>query len=180
MMTGLDDTNSQRNHDFLSLYVQNQKRIYGYILSVVSNWSRAEDIMQETTLLMWRKFDDFRQGTSFSGWGIQIAKYKIREFRRKVRKETGLSQQVLDALSDRAEDYYTNDDARMKALEACINKLKAEDYALIRMRYAGNSTIKGMALSLGRSIQGLYKVMARIHANLVICVRRSLEAGAIE
>jgi RNA polymerase sigma-70 factor (ECF subfamily) len=169
-----NNTDSQKMQNFLSLYVKSQKRIYGYILSVVSNWSDTEDIMQETTSLMWQKFDDFQEGTNFSGWGIQIAKYKIREFRRKSRKLSELSEQVLNTLASRAETYYSEPDVQLTALEKCIKKLKTEDMALIQMRYEDGATIKDMALRLGRPIQGLYKVMARIHASLVICVRRSL------
>lgn len=180
MVDNTDKTNTLKTQDFLAHYVQNQKRIYGYILSVVANWSDADDIMQETTTLMWQKFNEFQVGTSFSGWGIQIAKYKILEFRRSNPRRPDLSEQVLTALAERAETYYSDTDAPMKALEQCIKKLKAEDHALIQMRYAENTTIKTMAIHLGRSIQGLYKVMSRIHANLVICVRRSLAAEGLE
>lgn len=174
MGTHYNTTDSQKTQNFLSLYVKNQKRIYGYILSVVSNWSDSEDIMQETTSLMWQKFDDFQEGTNFSSWGIQIAKHKIREFRRKSPKLSNLSEQVLNILANRAETYYSEPDVHLTALEKCIKKLKTGDMALIQMRYEDGTTIKDIALRLGRPIQGLYKVMARIHASLVICVRRSL------
>ena len=103
-----------------------------------------------------------------------MAKYKIREFQRKNNKLNHLSEQVLSTLATRAETYYAEPDVQLKALEDCINKLRTEDMALIQMRYEDGTSIKDIALRLGRPIQGLYKVMARIHANLVLCVRRSL------
>ncbi len=179
-MAKSDNNPMQRTQQFLSYYVEGQKRIYGYILSVVSNWSDADDIMQETCSLMWQKYDEFQPGTSFHAWGIQVAKYKICEFRRKERKQMDLSERVVEGLMDRAETYYEDIDARFEALERCIRKLRANDNGLIQMRYAENLTIKDMALRLGRSIHGLYKVMARIHADLVICMRRSLSVESTE
>lgn len=168
--------NSEVTQKFLGLYVQNQKRIHGYILSVTSNWSDAEDILQETTTLMWEKFSKFEDGTNFASWGIQIAKYKILEHRRGKRKYPDLSDRVLDELMDHAEKRQGRFDSAQNALERCIKKLSVSDYKLVQMRYTQNHTIKDIALQLERPVQGLYKVMARIHSNLLLCVRGQLKA----
>lgn len=172
-MVKSDNNPLQETQRFLSYYVKDQKRIYGYILSVVSDWQDTDDILQETTALMWQKFNEFQEGTSFTAWGIQVAKYKIREFHRRHRKQVQLSEQVLEVLENRAQTYYSHPNPRLETLENCIKRLRPKDYALIQMRYTENTTIKDIALRLGRSVHGLYKVMSRIHADLVICVRRS-------
>ncbi len=55
------DSNNKKTKIFLSLLMANQRRINSYILSVVPNFSDADDIMQETISVMWRKFDRFEK-----------------------------------------------------------------------------------------------------------------------
>lgn len=81
---------NHRNRDqqdgvFMSLVVSNQRSIWAFILCLVANKADAEDILQETLLEMWRKFDTFEVGTDFIAWGVTIAKYKIHEFRKKTK-----------------------------------------------------------------------------------------------
>ena len=174
-----DKNNPQMTQKFLGYYVQNQKRIYGYILSVVSNWSDVEDILQDTTSLMWKKFDEFTEGTSFSGWGIQIAKYKVLEFRRKNRKEVDLGTEfsVLCQLNGGTEVYMYKGKANLFAgkknanktselLEAgagrkidnkncAVKKIVVEEHALVRnVDSSSNMLWKGQSVSLADIVGG--------------------------
>lgn len=167
--------NSETTQKFLGYYVQNQKRIHGYILSVTSNWSDAEDILQDSTTLMWQKFDQFEEGTNFASWGIQIAKYKILEHRRKHKKQIDISEEVFEELLEQAEQSQDKYGSTQNALERCLKKLSVNDYKLVQMRYMQNNSIKDMALKLERPVHGLYKVMARIHSSLLLCVRGQIK-----
>ena len=50
---------------FVSLFASHQARIYSFILSRIPNFSEADDVMQETSKMMWIKFDEFERGTDF-------------------------------------------------------------------------------------------------------------------
>ena len=78
-------TESSQTNEFLRLLMANQKRIYAFILATVPNRQDADDLFQETVLLMWSKFDDFQRGTSFVAWGITVAKYQILSVRSATR-----------------------------------------------------------------------------------------------
>lgn len=67
-------------------------------------------------------------------------------------------------------------DARLSALENCLNKLAERDRTLIQMRYEKDITIKEISRRVKRPIHGLYKAMARIHNTLLQCVRLRLAA----
>lgn len=60
----MNDTS--RTNEFLQLLMANHKRIYAFILGMVANYQDAEALFQETILVMWSKFDQFEQGTSFT------------------------------------------------------------------------------------------------------------------
>lgn len=159
---------------FLKLFLENQQRIYGFILTLVSDWSDADDIMQETTSTMWQKFSGFHIGSSFSSWGMKIARFKVLEFRRKKRSEPSFDDSVIKAIINRSEAINDQFDKRLSALEKCLDALPEQDRRLLRMRYEQNITIKEIANRLERPFHGLYKVMSRIHSVLTLCVRRKL------
>ena len=37
------------------MFVKNQRRIYGYILTVVPDCNEADDLFQQTSLVLWEK-----------------------------------------------------------------------------------------------------------------------------
>ena len=84
----------------------NHKRIYAFILGMVANYQDAEDIFQQTILIMWSKFDRYERGTSFTSWGATVAKYEILNARmvqilseRKYRHRLGLRHGRTKALA---------------------------------------------------------------------------------
>jgi RNA polymerase sigma-70 factor (ECF subfamily) len=155
----------------------NQRRIFGFILTLVPSRTCAEDLMQDTIMIMWRKFSDFKKGGNFAAWGITIARYNILKFRRE-KKNTCIkfSSEAFEELTQRTAVMTTKLDERFKALEGCLGKLNEHDGSLIQMRYSRNLSIKEIAQKVGRPVQGMYKAMARIHNVLQECINRTLAA----
>ncbi|MFC1762069.1 sigma-70 family RNA polymerase sigma factor [Planctomycetota bacterium] len=160
---------------FLQLLMANQQRIYAFILGMVFNRSDADDVMQEATIVMWRKFGEFRPGTDFVAWGVTIAKYQVLGFRQKHRSLLlRFSEETLQALEADADSMLSQLDSRLDAMEHCMAKLKGRDRELVQMRYTQDMTVKKVAERIGRSIHTVYKSLGRIHDLLLHCVRRQL------
>ncbi|MBN2314904.1 MAG: sigma-70 family RNA polymerase sigma factor [Sedimentisphaerales bacterium] len=168
---------NQRVQEFVELLTAHQVRIRGYILSLVRNYNDAEDIMQETSRMMWTRFSDFEPGTDFLAWGRTIAFYRILEYRHS-REQKGKSQIFHDELfhileseakarkKDRSQDY-------LHYLRDCLKKLVTHDRLLLRMRYEQNLKVREIARRVGVTIQSVYRNMARIQSQLQLCVQRS-------
>jgi len=170
-------SDSSKTNEFLRLLMANQKRIYAFILATVPNQVDADDLFQETVLLMWSKFDSFARGTSFTAWGITVAKYQILSVRKRhSTRSVLLSRAAMDLLHDEAQPFVEQTDSRMQALRKCIDKLDQRDYELICLRYRDEVSVKSIAEQMGRSIQGIYKRIARIHDVLLRCVRKAISA----
>ena len=56
----------ERVDAFVRLLGQNQRRLFLYVMSMVPNWNDAEEIIQETNLVLWREFARFQPGTNFA------------------------------------------------------------------------------------------------------------------
>ncbi|MCP4451227.1 MAG: sigma-70 family RNA polymerase sigma factor [Planctomycetes bacterium] len=155
-----------------------QHRIYAFILTLVPNWSDADDLMQETTEVMWRKFQDEGQINHFCAWGKGIARNKIMNFYAKKKRERVLfDDSLLDDVIEREEKTSLHEELRVQTLKKCLQKLRPNDRYLIQVLYGHEITIKKLAEEVKRPVQGLYKAMARIHHSLLQCVRRSLSTA---
>jgi RNA polymerase sigma-70 factor (ECF subfamily) len=171
-----DRKNPDLRDGFLQLFTKNQSRIYGYIISLVGNLNDSEDIFQEAASAMWHNYDKYQQGTDFAAWGIRIARNKVIDYVRKLkRNKVFYSDETLRLISDYQDSQSQLRERRVKALEECLSKLSAEDQTLVRMRYSQHATTKSVADRFGRSVGGLYKTFSRIHVILYRCIQQQLE-----
>lgn len=160
---------------FIEYYAREQKRIFLYILSMVHHQSDAEDILQQTASEMWSQFDRFEKGTNFVSWGIAIAKYKVLGYWKKQRKQRQfLSLEVYEQVARELQNAEGRSDNRKSALQGCLKKLKESDRQMLSMHYEGGLSYLGIAEQLNRSKTGIYKIMARVHADLQRCIKRTL------
>src|SRR4051794_3676119 len=151
------EINLASEEGFLQLFLANERRIFAFLLALVPVWSDAEDLLQETSVVMWRKLDGFEPGTDFGAWALSIARYQVLNHRKKQRRERVIfSEQTLELLADGMETLSQGADARRDALEDCLKKLKARDRELIQWRYQPGASTQGVADRVGHSIQAVY------------------------
>lgn len=171
----LNNQQSDRASDFMHRLIADQHRIYAFILTLVPNWFDAEDLMQETVEVMWRKYQDSDQINNFCAWGKGMARNKIMNFYAKKRRERVLfDDSLLKEVIVLEEKTSRQEELRVQALQKCLHRLHSNDLHLIQILYGHDITIKKLAEEIKRPVQGLYKTIARIHNNLLQCVRRSL------
>ena len=62
---------SDRNEVFVELLMLHQQRLYGFIYTLVPNPADAEDLLQQTSLVLWQKFRRVRSRQEFSRVGLR-------------------------------------------------------------------------------------------------------------
>lgn len=176
----MSDTDRHSDKDpragkFMALLVPNQRRILAFILSLVPNKLDTEDILQETLAEMWNKFDRFEMGTDFVAWGCTIAKYKVIEFRRRV-KNTRLqfNDSLVQILEIESDQKLKKMSCYIDALQQCMQKLTRKEIGFLKQRYEDDLTLTKIASRTGISFQGVHKAISIIHSKLVRCIRTSL------
>lgn len=168
---------SERYKEFLRLLMANQHRIFGFIFALVPDMEAAEDLQQETMLVLWEKYQEFKPGTNFAAWGIQIARNKVYQYyhEKSRRKVVSFSEEALDNLIGNT-DVFDQTSERIKALQKCLSEISESDRKLLQMRYVSNRTFKQIAQEIQKPLPGLYKHMAKVHYLLQRCVQRTLAA----
>ena len=123
-----------RGAEFLRLFLQHQRRIYGLILALVPNGPDADDILQETSAVLWQKFDEFDPGSNYAAWALRIARYQVMAYySTRRRQKARLSDETLDAVVERMASRTEREDVRSVALDGCLADLSEEDRRLIEL-----------------------------------------------
>jgi len=160
---------------FAQLLATCQRRVFLYALGLVHNAADAEEILQETNLVLWRKFDEYRPGTDFARWACRIAYYEVLKSReRKPRAECLFSSEFIEVLAVEAQNSMDLLESRREALTHCLGKLRSTDRQLVVLRYQQDATTRSVARALGRSVQGTRKTLHRIRTALLSCIERTL------
>jgi len=169
---------ARRNNDFMRLFIGNQRRFYGLILTLVPNIADADDLIQETATQMWQKFDDFVPGTDFAAWGLSFARFMVLSFykKRKAQSRVAFDAELIDSIADEISEVTPSSDRRHEALRGCLGKLPEQTRRLIELRYATGATGKSVAEQLSKSVESIYKAISRTHEALLRCVERTLAA----
>jgi RNA polymerase sigma-70 factor (ECF subfamily) len=164
--------------EFVRLLIANQPRIYAYSVSLLPNWADADEVFQETGIVLWSKREEFRPGTSFLAWACQIALNKVFNLRkRQARSRLVFNDEFLSAVSDYRLEASERIESRGVALKGCVEKLKPRDRELLEQWYQKRGTTKNMAQQLGRPIDTIYKAMRRIRTALYHCVTENMREG---
>ena len=169
----------EQRKQLMLLITQHQRRIFTYIHALVPDRHDAEDLLQETNLVICEKFSEFKPGTDFAAWACQIAWWRVRAARQKfARSKVVFDDGVLEKVAHTALALRDETDPRHAALEHCLQKLHERDRELVLTRYEFGCNVKAAAQRSGRSVLAAYKALGRIRKLLLDCVSNRIAAGA--
>ncbi len=159
------------------LFVQYQPAVRSYLLSMLPDFSLADDVMQEVFLVVTRKAGDFQVGTSFPAWVKTIARFKALEaIRTRRRQEESLSEEVIEALGTDLRPFHTNIDERLEWLAACLAELAPQARRSIELRYRNDHLPPEIAQRMGCTVPSVNVTLSRARAFLRDCVLRKMAA----
>lgn len=163
--------------EFVRLLMANERRIFAHIMALLPNVADAEDALQETSIVLWRKFSEYRRGTDFTAWAFSIAFNVTRNhLAKRHRCRVKFDERLLADVAEDAGQMRDELDLAGSAVLDCVEELTPRDRDLLQRRYETGATIKSVALAVGRPVEGLYKAMRRIHDTLFDCVQRNLSS----
>lgn len=160
--------------EFVRLLGENQRRITLYVMGLVPNWNDAEEIVQETTVLLWQEFEKFRSGTNFAAWACKVAYFCVLAWRKKrSREKLQFSSEFLESISEELAAEPQRREERERQLAECVGKLPADQQKVLVLRYGESCEIEDLAERVGRTVAACYRLLSRIRHNLFECVNRT-------
>jgi RNA polymerase sigma-70 factor len=161
--------------EFARLFSRHARRIYGFIMTLVFSHHDAEEVFQNTSVVLWNKFGEFSPGSNFFAWASRIAYFEVLGHMKQQRRARVLSQEAFDSLADEALAMSDETGARQEALEECLSRLATTDRKLVEERYYFQRPPKQIAAMHSRSVDSVYRALSRIHNTLLRCVERNME-----
>jgi RNA polymerase sigma-70 factor (ECF subfamily) len=167
-----DDTGA--TSDFVDLMTQHQGRLYGYVLSLSGDPDVANDVLQETNIVLWKQWRQFELGSNFKAWSFRIAHFQFMAYRQKrLRDKVLFSDELLASLASEAMVVDERHEEQTAALEKCLELLPQRSRAAIHLRYADQLNVGEMARQLGRNVNAVYQILFRARQSLIECVQKT-------
>ena len=167
------------SEEHVRLIAQAQRRLYAFIFSLVQHPSDADDILQETNLVLWRKRETYEPGTNYFAWAFAIARLQVLAFRsRQPRKKLLFDDDLLEEIAAVASTESAHYDSRNAALQNCLQKLSTSQRDLISRRYQAGGAVSSMAAEVGKTTKAVSASLRRVRDKLRQCIERTLSAEA--
>jgi RNA polymerase sigma-70 factor (ECF subfamily) len=166
----------ERRTDFAERLRRHQAQLFGYIYSLVRDLDDADDLFQQTSLVLWDKFDRFDPSRSFLAWACGVARFEVSNFlRSRGRRRLCFCDDLQLLLIEAHEDLEREPlEGHRDALAGCMKKLRQVDQDLLEACYGRSARIPEVARHWGRSAQSIHNSLRRIRRALFACVRVSL------
>ncbi|MDP6558212.1 MAG: sigma-70 family RNA polymerase sigma factor [Pirellulaceae bacterium] len=165
-----------RYEAFVRLLLQHEPRVRAFLRGLLPSWQDVEEVMQEASLVAWRKFGDFGDGSSFGGWLLTIARFEaLKHRRRAARSPLVFTDDLWNLLADEASEENVQQ-IRHQHLEECLEKLAPGKREVLLKVHSPGVVMREVALESGKGEQAFYKAIQRLRAALLDCVSKAMAA----
>jgi RNA polymerase sigma-70 factor (ECF subfamily) len=160
---------------FLSLFLRSEREVFRYVAALVPNVADAEDIVQQTALALWEKFDAYDPGRPFTPWACRFALNKTRQWLdRRQRWQLLLAGGLAEELAQRRDELQPELDRRLAHLDGCVGKLPQEQRLLVEGYYYRRAGVDALAGESHRSVDATYKTLQRVRHALQKCIETAV------
>jgi len=161
----------QDKQEFLRHFLSSESSLRGYILTHVRDFTVAEDLLQQSALVLWQKFEQYDPGRPFLAWALGVARLEILNAARR-RPGRSLVESDLDGLV--VGEYLRLESElplRRQLLRSCLKHLPASMTEAVRLRYEEGFNLDQIAAQLGKSLAAVKVTLHRARISLQDCVR---------
>ncbi len=175
---GMSDSERDRRA-VMRLALEHRAQLWGFLVGLTKDPGKAEDLFQNTYLVLCEKWDQYRPGTNFLAWARQIARF---EFLASVdpdrRPFVTAEMEVLESAMRAADSGKEPPSSRREALKRCLERMPdARARRVLELRYGDGLSGESVAQRVGMTLNALYTLLSRIRHSLQDCVERRLRTG---
>ena len=153
--------------------------VSAYIRSFTHDFHDAQDILQDVSMAVVRKYPEYDRSKPFVAWAIGIARNELLAYRRRK----SIYRQFFDDESfERIGEAFSaaeEEDVNpvLEALQKCMRQASGKSRGLLRLRYIEGFRYEEMAKMLSVSVGSVKVGMHRLRAALRDCVERRINTA---
>ncbi len=168
--------------EFVTQITRAQRPLHAFILSMVWNATEADDVLQQTNLVLWEKSAEFDSSRPFLPWAMQFAQWQalawLKSRLRQQQRIVVIDDDLAKLLADEATAEERAFEARRNALASCLQKLRPEQRELIARRYKPEASVNDLAAAGGVTAKALSDRLRRIRHVLLECIQKTIAEEA--
>ena len=177
------DRNGRRTNDdaqaqFLRLFLPAERELFRYVAALVPNVGDAEEIVQQTAVELWKKFDQYDAQQPFTPWACRFAINIVKQWvASRQRWQSLLERGLAEELVNRRDQLRPQFENRLSHLDQCLEKLPSEQRGIVEAYYFRRQSIDAIAAETRRSAESIYKTLQRIRLMLRQCIEQAEQTG---
>jgi RNA polymerase sigma-70 factor (ECF subfamily) len=158
---------------FMRLWTAAQPAVANYVHAVLRDRTVAEDVLQETSMVLFRRFVEYDANLPFVAWALGVAKNQILGLHRdQARSRVIFNEELLARFTATWADLSPRMSDRGLALQDCLERLPAHARRLVRMRYFDDLPSEQIAQQHGGTGAAVRVALQRIRQQLRECVEQ--------
>lgn len=178
---GAPMTKLKQQVEFSELWTEIQPTVAAYVRAVVRDSHAANDIVQNTVVVLLRKFDEWDPKQRFLPWALGFTKFEILAHRRDTaRSRIVIDDSLLDAVTETWPEVTEEIDQEQPALQACLESLPPKSREMVQLRYFEELEMAEIAARVESTAGAVRAALLRIRRELLACVKRRLQSTGAE
>ncbi len=169
----------EEEREYVALLADHQSMVRGFVISLMPGVPGADDVIQETNQLLWKKRKDFELGTNFKAWALRIARFQVMAHLKTARRQRWVTlddttaELMATELETRLEP--EREERRLLALKTCLGKLGDAERDMLLRRYWKNQRLQDFCAITGLSLSNIKITLFRLRAGLKRCIQAEMK-----
>ncbi len=171
-----------QNEAFVSALTRSQSALRGFCYAALGHGEEAEEALQRTNIVLWKKCSDWDPETEFLRWATAVARFEVKGVlrdRSRVRRRMLFDSDVAEQLMDEAVDVVRQTPERLVALEECLEKVSMKNRGVLSAFYFQGKTISEISAAERRGESAIKVMLMRVRRSLGECIELKLEKGGV-
>lgn len=161
---------------FTRLWTEAQPSVSHYILSLVRDFSAAQDILQATALVLLKKFPEYEEKRPFLPWALRFARFEVLSHRRDhARAKILFDSELLEKYTTQWAELAPAHTRDVSALQICLKTLPDRLSRLLHLRYFEELNSAEISKRIGLSPSNIRVTLQRAREQLRACVEQQIK-----
>ena len=163
------------NEQLAVFWTKAQPFVAAYISSLVHDFHRAEDVLQQVAVVLVRKFDQYDPKQPFLAWALGIARREVlKQQRQRARDRHVFSEEFAERLSVTYEKMAGSFDGYRQTLSECMKELDSRARHALDLRYGDDLRPAVLAERMEVTPGAARVLLHRARTTLRECIERHL------
>ena len=170
------ESEDARYESFVAKFAHYEPDLRRFIRSLLPSWDDTDEVLQQTAIVIWRKYDQYDPETEFMKWACVIARFEALAYRRKMaRDRLVFREDVMELMADEGAEEMDARKAEHEALEECLGAMADKQRRFLTLAYTPGIRVKELAQEAGSTAAAFYMRLKRLRGQLMVCVENKIQ-----